>query len=93
MKAVTIEVPDEVYEACREMAQKTGRTVEQCVMEFMLKYGPRPQPPSSEAKQRKRRRHSHFLTTQSLGYATGADNESIDADLAKEYSRGLSEGK
>lgn len=40
MKTVTIEVPDEVYEACCEIAQKRGRTVEQCVMEFMLKYGP-----------------------------------------------------
>jgi 3-dehydroquinate synthase class II len=42
MKSITLQVPDEVYEACEQMARKYGRTVEECVMEFMLKYGPKP---------------------------------------------------
>lgn len=32
---------------------------------------------------------SDLLGTASLGYATSLDNEQIDADLAREYGRGL----
>ncbi|NOT60436.1 MAG: hypothetical protein HOP19_09455 [Acidobacteria bacterium] len=34
-------------------------------------------------------RFARWIGAASLGYPTGADNESIDADLAREYGRGL----
>ncbi|MEN3001074.1 MAG: hypothetical protein ABDI19_04435 [Armatimonadota bacterium] len=85
MKTLTIEVPDEVYAACERIAARTGRTVEQCVMEFLLKYGPRPAPVlSEEQRQQALERLLRHAGSQSLGRATGIDNECIDADLARE---------
>jgi hypothetical protein len=87
MKSITLQVPDEVYEACQQMARKYGRTVEECVMEFMLKYGPKPRPKLTEEEARATwERLMRHMGAQHLGYATGADNEGIDADLAREYS-------
>ena len=87
MKTLTIQVPDEVYEACEREAAITGRSVEQCVMEFLLKYGPRPQPKLSEEERRAAmERLMRHAGAQSLGRPTGAHNECIDADLAREYA-------
>ncbi|RMG45614.1 MAG: hypothetical protein D6723_18185 [Acidobacteria bacterium] len=87
MKTITIEVPDEVYEACQQMAAKYGRTVEECVLEFIVKYGPKPRPQLTEEESRaaweRLRKHAG---AENLGSPTGADNERIDADLAKEYA-------
>ncbi len=86
MKSITLQVPDEVHEACQQMARKYGRTVEECVLEFMLKYGPKPRPQLTEEEARAAwERLERHMGAQNLGYATGADNESIDADLAREY--------
>jgi hypothetical protein len=40
MKTVTLtlEIPDEVYAVCEREASRTGRIVEQCVSEFLLKH-------------------------------------------------------
>lgn len=86
VKTLTIQVPDEVYAVCERMAARTGRTVEACVMEFLLKYGPRPAPVLSEEERRQAmERLLRHAGAQSLGRATGIDNEGIDADLAREY--------
>lgn len=86
MKSITLQVPDEVYEACQQMARKYKRTVEECVLEFMRKYGPKPRPHLTEKEARMAwERLKRHMGAQNLGYATGADNESIDADLAREY--------
>lgn len=86
MKTVTVNVPDEVYEVCKKMAEKEGRTVESCVMEFMAKYGPKPRPKLTEEESKAAwERLERHMGSQNTGHATGADNESIDADLAKEY--------
>lgn len=55
-------------------------------MEFLLKHGPKPHPKlSDEQRMTARERLRRHAGAQSLGYQTGADNESIDADLASEY--------
>jgi len=87
MKTLTIQVPDEVYEACEREAAITGRSVEQCVMEFLLKYGPRPQPKLSEEERRAAmERLERYIGAVCSGDSQSADNERIDADLAGEYS-------
>jgi hypothetical protein len=54
MKTVTLtlEIPDEVYAVCEREAAQTGRTVEQCVMEFLLKHAPRPAPALTDEQRR-----------------------------------------
>lgn len=46
-------------------------------------------PLSAEEAQLAEDRFARWIGAASLGYPTGADNESIDADLAREYGRGL----
>ena len=92
MKTVTFQVSDEVYEGCRRMAAKCGKTVEECVLEFLLKHGPKPRAKLTEeesgaAWERLRR---HFGAVNS-GDPRSADNDRIDADLARQCGRGLKE--
>jgi hypothetical protein len=53
--------------------QREGRSAKQCVR------------PSKEALRKAGREFERFIGAASLGHPTGADNESIDADLAREY--------
>lgn len=86
MKTLTIQVPDEVYTACEAMAARTGRTVEYCVMEFLLKYGEHREPVlTEEQRQQAMERLERYLGAVSSGDPCSADNERIDADLAREY--------
>jgi len=88
MKTITLQVPDEVYEACLHMAQKYGRSAEEWVMEFLLKHAPVSlQRSDDEQRKAARERLRPYAGAQSLGYPTGVDNESIDTDLASEYER------
>ncbi|MCS6922856.1 MAG: hypothetical protein NZM10_00605 [Fimbriimonadales bacterium] len=80
MKTLTIQVPDEVYAACELIAQRTGRTVEECVLEFLTRYCPRPAQGEAERPQALERLMRHF-GVQSLGKPTGVENETLDADL------------
>lgn len=88
MKTITLQVPDEVYEACVHMAQKHGRSTEEWVMQFLLKYVTSfSQDLDDEQRRAARERLRHYAGAQSLGFPTGIDSESIDADLANEYER------
>lgn len=86
MKTLTFQVTDEVYEACRQMAAKYGGTVEQHVLRFLAKHGPKPRPPLTDEESRaaweRLLRHAGAVSS---GDPHSADNERIDADLAHEY--------
>lgn len=88
MKTITLQVPDEVYEACVHMAQKYGRSTEEWVMEFLIRHALRSSQGLDEERRRAaRERLRRHAGVQSLGFPTGVDIESIDADLASEYER------
>lgn len=85
-KTLTFEIPDELYEVFEHTAAKQGRTAEAVALEYMARHAPKP-PPNLTQEERKEAlakllKHAGAV---SLGYPTGADNESIDADLAREY--------
>lgn len=93
MKTLTIQLPDEVYEACQKMAVKYGRTLEECALEFMVKYGPKPRTKLTEEERKTAlERLLRHAGAQSLGHPTGTDNAGIDADLAREYGSSHEEG-
>ncbi len=48
MRQITLSIPDEVYEACEQIAKRTGRPVELCVMEFLTRHSPYTKPEPSE---------------------------------------------
>jgi len=86
MKTLTFQVSDEVYEACQQIAAQYGRTEEEVVLEWLAKRAKKKRPKLTEEESRVAwERLQRHMGAENLGYATGADNESIDADLAREY--------
>lgn len=85
-KVLTFEVPDELYEAFQQMAAKYGRTTEAVALEWLAKHAPKPRPSLTEAeRQAARERFERHFGTWNSGDPNSADNERIDADLAREY--------
>ena len=85
-KTLTFEIPDEIYEILERQAAQEGRTTESVAIEWLNSVQPAPRPKLTEEERQaaieRFRRHAGAV---SLGYPTGADNESIDRDLAREY--------
>ncbi|MBI3949326.1 MAG: hypothetical protein HY314_02565 [Acidobacteria bacterium] len=85
-KSITFEIQDEIYELLQQVAVQTGRTTEEVVLEWLLRYSPKPRPPLSEEESRaameRLLRHAGAANS---GDPHSADNERIDADLAHEY--------
>jgi hypothetical protein len=78
-------IAPENYELLLGVAARTGRSIENVVAKFRQEVAPEPRPRlSPEERLAADERLSRHVV--SLGYATGADNESIDADLAREYA-------
>jgi hypothetical protein len=86
MKTLTFELVDEVYDVLQQMAKETGTPFEVLALEWLAKYAPRPGPRLSEEEIAAAEAELlKYAGAGSVGYPTGADNESIDADLAHEY--------
>jgi hypothetical protein len=85
-KTLTFEIPDEIYKILEKQAEREGRKVESVALEWLNSVQPAPRPKMTEEERQasieRFRRHAGAV---SLGYPTGADNESIDRDLAREY--------
>jgi hypothetical protein len=98
-QTLTVKLSDELYTALQRHAEASGtspadlaaRTLEQ-------HYGPRGHSrpnggPQTEAeKQKARERFERHFGGVNLGYATGTDNEEMDADLAREYADNHEQG-
>jgi predicted transcriptional regulator len=86
-QSLTVELSDEVYAALRRQAQATGTSLARVAaasLERQFK-GTGTLPTDAEKQAARERFERHFGEV-NLGHPTGADNESIDADLAREYS-------
>ncbi|MCS6829314.1 MAG: hypothetical protein NZ749_01605 [bacterium] len=85
MKTIVVEVPDELWEILEPLARKQGIPVERYILDMMLKVNPpRPQL-SEEERQKAREKLLRFAGAVASGDPRSADNERIDADLAREY--------
>src|ERR1022692_3831446 len=88
-QTLTLEVDDQVYETIRKQAEAAGTSPAQVVvaaLEQRFNGSHKKIDPRTEAeKQAARERFERHFGSVDLGYPTGADNESIDADLAREY--------
>ena len=87
---LTLQLEDATYARIREEAAATGVDPEQLVV-LLVEKGLSLRSPQNNYNSSSQGVEAHFGEI-SLGYATGADNESIDADLALEYSGNLPEG-
>lgn len=92
-QTLTLELSDEVYTAIRCQAETAGTSPAHWIATTLeQQYGgvrewqnTRAQRTEAE-QQAARERFEHHFGEADLGYATGIDNEQIDADLAREYA-------
>ena len=87
MKTLTYEVPDELYQAFEQIAERDGRSVDAVALEWLAKEASRPKPKLSEEERRAARKELlEFAGAANTGDPHSCDNERIDADLAREYA-------
>lgn len=80
------QIHPEIYKLLEMTAERRGRPVEELADEWRRQFTPKPRPQlTEEEKKAAMERLLKHAGAADLGYATGADNESIDADLAREY--------
>lgn len=88
-QVLTLELSDEVYAALKQQAEVAGISLaEWAATSLERQYGfvSSKKLQTEAEKEAARQRFRRHAGTINLGYATGADNESIDADLARAYS-------
>lgn len=84
MRQITLSIPDEVYEACEQIAKHTGRPVELCVMEFLTRHSLYTKPEPTEEQIREAMEMIRpYIGVIDTGNPNSGDNEAIDADLVK----------
>ena len=90
-QVLTLELSDTDYAEIREHAELAGVTITEWAIASLKEHKQitKPKLQNEAEKQAARQRFRHHAGSINLGYATGADNESIDADLAKAYANEL----
>ena len=91
---LTLELSDELYAVLQQQAMTKGFSVAEYSVVFLTQQhqliAPANLPDRSDSKEAHQRLLS-YAGVISLGAATGADNDSIDADLAKAYNHNFSD--
>lgn len=85
---ITLELDDKAYEALQRKAKNMGLSVAELVITSLHQQydlSNSSQVNTENSPQESRQRLLRFAGAVSLGYATGIDNENIEADLAKAY--------
>ncbi|MEK6320713.1 MAG: hypothetical protein AABN33_03405 [Acidobacteriota bacterium] len=93
-KTLTFEIPEELYEAFDHIAQRDGKTTEQVALEYLSRRAAERRPKlSDEERQAARERLLRYAGAVNSGDPDSADNERIDADLAREYASTHEDGQ
>lgn len=85
---LTLELSDEVYADLQQKANAVGLSIEEWLVTVLSNQsnGLNKVMHSVAQQEEARQRFRNHAGAISLGYATGTDNESIDADLARAYT-------
>jgi hypothetical protein len=85
---LTLEISDEVYADLQRKANAVGISITEWIVTVLSRQGTVTNRVmlSLEQQEQARQKFKSHAGAISLGYATGIDNEAIDADLAKAYS-------
>ena len=81
-----LEISDEVYLKLQGQASVASLSVPEWLITMLNKQYANSKVLSNEVEIEASQRLLNYAGAFSFGYATGADNESIDADLAKAYA-------
>jgi hypothetical protein len=82
---VTLELPDNIYKPLVKVAEKAELPLEEWILARLRAYV-LPVALSEQERAKAMARLMRHAGAVNLGHPTGGDNESIDADLAREYS-------
>ncbi len=84
---LTLEISDEVYADIQRKADAVGISITEWIVTVVSRQGStlRLTVLSPEQQEQARQKFKGDAGAISLGYATGADNSAIDADLARAY--------
>ncbi|WP_448572851.1 hypothetical protein [Trichothermofontia sp.] len=85
---LTLEISDEVYADLQRKANAVGISITEWIVAVLSRQGAVANRVilSLEQQEQARQKFKSHAGAISLGYATGPDNEGIDADLAKAYA-------
>jgi len=85
---LTLEISDEVYADLQRKASAVGISITEWIVTVLSRQGEVSSRVvvSLEQQNQARQKFKSHAGAISLGYATGTDNEAIDADLAKAYA-------
>jgi hypothetical protein len=85
---LTLEISDEVYADLQRKASAVGISITEWIVTVLSRQGAVPSRAvlSLEQREQARQKFKSHAGAIGLGYATGTDNEAIDADLAKAYA-------
>jgi len=85
---LTLEISDEVYADLQRKASAVGISITEWIVTVLSRQGGVASRVmlSIEQQEQARQKFKNHAGAISLGYATGIDNEAIDADLAKVYA-------
>lgn len=86
---LTITLPDEVFQPLVEVALRQGRTLEELAAERLASTVTPRKTSDAVAARLAEERFARHIGAFDSGDPHSADNERIDADLAREYGRGL----
>ncbi|PZO39660.1 MAG: hypothetical protein DCF19_13860 [Pseudanabaena frigida] len=90
-QVLTLELSDTDYAEIRQRAELAGVTITEWAISSLKEHKQitKSKLQNEAERQAARQRFRRHAGSINLGYATGADNESIDADLAKAYANEL----
>ncbi len=82
-QTLTLELSDEDYAFIKQQADEAGMSVNEWILNYLVE---KSETRTHAERQEARQRFRHHAGSISLGFATGANNEKIDTDLARAYS-------
>jgi hypothetical protein len=88
-QTLTLELSDDVYAILKQQADEAGMPVNEWILTYLVQYSESNnhlESKTSAEQQEVRQRFRRHAGSISLGYATGTNNEQIDADLARAYT-------
>ncbi|HEY9603747.1 MAG TPA: hypothetical protein V6C85_19180 [Allocoleopsis sp.] len=92
-QVVSLELRDEVYTALRQQAESVGISISELILITLERQSGLTHRHKTEAeKEAARARFESHFGTLNLEHLTDLDNESIDADLVREYASTHEEG-
>lgn len=87
MKTLTFEISEELYAAFDDIARRDGKTTEQVALEYLARREAKQRPElNADERRAARERLLRYAGVVNSGDPNSADNERIDADLAREYA-------